>query len=172
MWMSYPEPVYAIDLAFSEENSPETPDNTRNWIYNTIKHSCCVRLSYSLNKTVCHKITLSYTKSSGVKSITGARGQYIYNVESFDKYMVDRYGQADHIWNNGENSHNGYNEIIKKKQTNEEFLKEIENKKGIIIFFTAAGTSYDHADLWDNGKVGSYNLFEESVRIKFWEASY
>lgn len=156
MWFAYPSPYNALDVAFSENNSPKTPEVTRNWIFNTIKNSCCIRLSHSLNSTVNHKVTTR----GGVRTLVGSKGLYIYAVPDFSKYLKSKYGKPDFEWSQS-------SEIDE-----ETFQNQLKDEMGIILFFDYIGGARGHADLWDRGKVGSYNLFGGNDRIEFWKVSY
>ena len=160
-WFAYPSPYNALDVAFSEENSPNTPENVRSWIYATFKNSCCIRLSHSLNSSICHTIP----KNTRARTVVGAKGNYIYAVPDFSNYLKDRYGNPTHIWPDPKDKW----KKIGERKTKLQFRQELKKKRGIILFFDYVGGARGHADLQDKGEVGSYDLFDAIDRVEFWE---
>ncbi len=162
MWMQYPSESLVMEKAFSKTNAPNMNEDQRKWVQNAFHNTCCVRLSYSLNHTIGHKITKSHVRSVGLTSrdsVTGKNGKYIFRVTDMSTYINGRYGKADHAWPSD------------KKDSRDEFWKTISNKQGIILFHEKSEFLNGHADLWEKGDVKTYNLFDTATNIEFWEVT-
>ena len=162
MWIEYPDPSSVLEKAFSKDNSPETSEATRNWIHSSFHNTCCVRVSYSLNHTISHKILKGDVQSAGLSSrdyVTGKNGKYIFNVPNVSEYLNSRYGKPTKQWDGTDNP------------SRADFAKEIENKQGIIIFHEQMSGLNGHVDLWDQGEVKTYNLFDSANSMEFWQVS-
>ncbi|MGJ8737728.1 T6SS effector amidase Tae4 family protein [Zobellia laminariae] len=162
MWMSYPDASSVLDQAFSKTNSPETSEATRNWIRSSFQNTCCVRLCYSLNHTVSHRVSQTDARAAGLSIsdyVTGKNGKYIFNVPNVSDYLKDRYGAPTKKWEGT------------STPSREDFAKEIANQQGIIIFHEQMGDLNGHVDLWEKGLVKTYNLFDTAHSMEFWVVS-
>jgi len=163
MWIAYPDESSVLDKSLSNIDNEDTQEVTRSWIEKTFHDTCCFRLCYALNQTFSHKITLTNVKAAGLTIrdyVTGNNGKYIFNVSNMSAYLNTRYGSATHVWDGSD------------KTRTEDFFDKIKNEQGIILLHQPTSSLNGHADLWENGEVKSYDLFNAAQLIEFWEVSH
>lgn len=161
MWMEYPDPSNVLHKAFGKHVMPDMKDYQREWIQNTFHNTCCVRLSYAMNHTVGERISQLDISGAGLTSsdyVTGKNGKYIFNVPNMSLLLNNKYGKADYFWN-------GDYRLLDK------FGEDIINENGIIIFHAPGYGLNGHVDLWEKGKVKTFNMFDSCDSMEFWKVS-
>jgi len=150
MWNNYfneKSTDYVLTSVFKENSTPEV---TRQWAFEYIKNTCCIRLSHALNSTA-HKIP--YIKDA---TLSGIKGKYIYRVSDMTKYLKNTYGPAN----------------VVKSGSPVDFLQAIAGIQGIICFNVSVWSdATGHYDLWDGSGIRYSQYFDVADSIMLWRVS-